>query len=483
MTPVHSNELTVDIRAEAASLPSIFIPPNEQIMQRKGERRAPAILYAQQGDTKWVAQQTLRQYLQMQDLDPDNLPLDDSGPSGLESSPPLPKPEPTFLEAEAPPGVAAQAASQPSSAHQSAASEAQPTRDRVVVLGRTQAGKTVFVARLYEQLWNSRSGEVHMRALSGPPHVKFMQMISSMRDGRWPDATGGKDFVDVEVTFAKRKFRMTLLDYPGETFSKAFVMGQTDASDTVDLVEHIDRAAGVIMLIDPQNAVESRDQAKRADDDFGMQQVLHRIRSFPDGDRVPVAIVLTKTDLRNQIVKSLGGLEQFARVYLSNLIRPAGEASKLFRCVAVWSRISSRSGKAVPDMDREPLNLVNPLIWVLKKIVEIELMTAQKVQSAARTNQLDEVAQEALRLAEDTSRSLDQRIMNASAKVAAASALGGEHHPAIAQTKEILSHLREHVERRSERNFWLILGLSLATVAVGAIWLTLRLVANESGPR
>jgi GTPase SAR1 family protein len=411
----------------------------------------------------------------MTNPDPDPIPLDDADAIPLDNEPSLPStdlgpppslPEPGSLAAPEMLGLVG---------------DAPPPRDRVVVVGRTQAGKTVYVARLYEQLWNSRSGEVHMRALSGPPHVKFMQIISSMRDGHWPDATGGKDYIDVEVTFARRKFRMTLLDYPGETFSKAFVMGQTDAEDTRDLVEHIDRAAGVILLIDPQNAVESRDQAKRADDDFGMQQVLHRIRSFPSGENVPVAIVLTKTDLRKALVQSLGGLENFARTYLSNLLRPAGKVSKLFRCVAVWSRASSRTGKAVPDLDREPVNLVEPLVWVLKKMIEIEAAGQVREETDRQTSQMEQLATEALQAAQDESAPMQDRIMRASSKIAAATAVGGASHPNIAQATEIVQHLRDRLERRAERNFWIVLGLSLAIVAAGALWLTLRYVASQQG--
>lgn len=125
-------------------------------------------------------------------------------------------------------------------------------RDRIVILGRTQAGKTVYMSRLYEQLWNSKSPLVHMRALSGIPHMTLMKMISSMQEGLWPQATIGQTHIDVEVSFANRKFKMIMLDYPGEVFSKAFVQGEIDREDTRDLVEHIDRAAGAILLVDPK---------------------------------------------------------------------------------------------------------------------------------------------------------------------------------------------------------------------------------------
>jgi GTP-binding protein EngB required for normal cell division len=349
-------------------------------------------------------------------------------------------------------------------------------RDRVVILGRTQAGKTVFVARLYEQLWNSRTAEVHMRSLAGPNHIALMNQSAAMREGRWPDSTTDQLYTDVEVTFAKRKFRMTLLDYPGEIFSKAFVRGELTANDTIGLVEHVDRAAGLIVLTDPKNAVESRDQSKRADDDFGMQQVIHRIRSYPDGQNVPVAIVLTKCDERNELIRSLGGLETFAKTYLSNLLRPAGRESKLFKAVAVWTRKSSRTGQLVPDLDREPVNLVQPLIWVLQKILLQQ--TAQNRESTKQRVEFeaDRLSREALEILNAQDLSLQTRIMQGGAKIAAANAAGGESRPALAEARRILVGLQELAESRKDRNFFIGFGLGIAALLGGGVWLALHLI-------
>lgn len=353
-------------------------------------------------------------------------------------------------------------------------------RDRVVILGRTQAGKTVFVARLYEQLWNSRTAEVHMRSLVGTNHIALMDQSAAMREGNWPKPTADQLYTDVEVTFAKRKFRMTLLDYPGEVFSKAFVRGELTANDTIGLVEHVDRAAGLIVLTDPKNAVESRDQSKRADDDFGMQQVIHRIRSFPDGQNVPVAIVLTKCDERNDLIRSLGGLETFAKTYLSNLLRPAGRESKLFKAVAVWTRKSSRTGKLVPDLDREPVNLVQPLIWVLQKIL---LQQAAQDRDSAKQkvdSEADRLTREALEILNARDLALQTRIMQGGAKIAAASAAGGDLRPALAEARRILVGLQETADNRKERNFFIGFGLGIVALLGGGIWLALHLIQQPA---
>lgn|GEM_PF-4465015 len=359
-----------------------------------------------------------------------------------------------------------------------------PERDRVVVLGRTQAGKTVFMSRLYEQLWNSRTTEVHMRALSGVPHVNLMKMIESMRGGRWPDATIGQQFVDVEVSYNGRKFRMTLLDYPGEIFSKAFVRGELDSPDTAELVEHIDRAAGVLLLVDPQNAVDSRDRAKQADDDFGMQQVVHRIRGFPGGAQVPISIVLTKCDQRNDLIRSLGGLDVFAKTYLFNLLRPAGKFCKLWKSVAVWTRTSRRTGESVPDLEKEPLNLVQPLTWLLQMMIESQAQRGREIGLKEREEEFRKAVADALRLVTDMNMRLQERVSHGSAKVARASALaqqlGLADDPSLAEARTLLAQLHERSESRREGGQLLLLWIGLAIIIVAVVWITLALTRDQS---
>ena len=51
----------------------------------------------------------------------------------------------------------------------------EPTRDRIVVLGRTRAGKTIYLSRLYEQCWHG-NGPLHMETSSEPAAVRGSRM-------------------------------------------------------------------------------------------------------------------------------------------------------------------------------------------------------------------------------------------------------------------------------------------------------------------
>ena len=355
-------------------------------------------------------------------------------------------------------------------------------RDRIVILGRTQAGKTVYMSRLYEQLWNSKSPLVHMRALSGIPHMTLMKMISSMQEGLWPQATIGQTHIDVEVSFANRKFKMIMLDYPGEVFSKAFVQGEIDREDTRDLVEHIDRAAGAILLVDPKNAVESRDQLKRADDDYGMAAVVHRIRSHPGGDQVPLAFVLTKADERANLIRSLGGLKVFSHAYLSNLIRPAVQCYKIFVTVAVFSRISKRTGKSVPNLQEEPLKLVEPLLWILQRLTQAKELIKEKEVQVATATLGSTLSQEALEILNNNQLSISDRIMLGAGKISAAGAAGFSNHPNVIEARTLLAYLQERGEVRRERIGWIIGVIALLILIGGVLWWAYKFLGSNQHP-
>ena len=308
----------------------------------------------------------------------------------METPPPLPPPLPPSLPPKTPSEGPADLFSSPSPA---TASISEPfIRDRIVVLGRSQAGKTVFITRLYHELWSKPQSWLSMRALSGPAHTGLMKLCAELANGRWPEPTGDKRYVDCELKFNTTVHRLTILDYPGEAFTKAFVRGESSTDDTTTLLEHVDHAKGVILLIDPKNAVDSRDPTKRADDDFGMTAVVDRIRKFPGGEKVPIAIVMTKCDLHESMIIQLGGLKKFTEEYLHWIIRTAVNSYKIFPCAAVRLSRTSRSGTGAPDLAKPPVNVIEPLKWILEKLE----LRAEKSQLATEREKKDEILVQAI---------------------------------------------------------------------------------------
>ena len=255
---------------------------------------------------------------------------------------------------------------------------AMPSRDRILLLGRRKAGKTVFLARLYEQGW-SGGDELHMRACEGSLHSVCMDMVAELSAGRWPAATVGSLSSGVEVTWRGRHATMVLLDYPGEIFRRAFVEGGAD-EQSQSLLDHVDHAAAVILLIDPGN-VHTGDVDELVDDDFGMVQAVDRIRRSVGGEDVPIAIALTKCDVHVGLVRAEGGARGFVEKHLPNLLRYGGTV-RMFATAAVRTRIDA-GGRAIPSTRHGPAGLIDTLVYCMRHIGRRMDADASSRQAAA----------------------------------------------------------------------------------------------------
>jgi len=257
-------------------------------------------------------------------------------------------------------------------------------RDRIVILGRRRSGKTIYLARLYDELWKSR-GDLHMRAISGETHKACMQVVEELRSGQWPASTLGAQYSDIEITFRGRKHLLVALDYPGEVFRKAFV-DDADTEDAKELLEHVDKAAAVMLLLDP-SVVESGNTIDAIDDDFGMVQAVHRIREWPGGSDVPIVVVFTKCDVHKRLLRKNGGLKNYLVTRYGSLIR-AMNRFKVFAAAAVHTR-PGKNGEFRPTLEKRPVGVIEPLEYCLDTIVQrgqekLEAEQLEKYQIAER---------------------------------------------------------------------------------------------------
>jgi hypothetical protein len=272
-------------------------------------------------------------------------------------------------------------AAAPQAGISASASPVPSKRDRIVVLGRRQSGKTVYLSRLYEALWRGckmvdgrvalpgedlagrRVTEVLCRATSGPAHAHFMAVAEDLQSGRWPQGTIGTTYAELLVTHDGREHLVTAIDYPGEVFRKAFMAESTDP-DAMELRATVDRAAAAIILIDPE--IVARGGPEAQEDTFGLTQAAARIRASADGALVPIAIVFTKCDESKVLLREAGGVRAFAEKHFSQLFRGAQRTS-VFPCAAVRSARNSL-GKSIPRADKSPENVVEPLRYCLDQM-------------------------------------------------------------------------------------------------------------------
>lgn len=246
------------------------------------------------------------------------------------------------------------------------------SRDRIVILGRRQSGKTIYLAALYSMLWDRLSG-LAARASTGAAHRQLMTVARSLKAASWPAATQGTMEVPLVVDYRGVKQAMVVLDYAGELFTKAFFRDQIDAREVAPLLQHIDHAAAVILLVDPMVTV-GLDHEAIMEDDFGLVHAVRRIRESPGGKEVPVVFVLTKADVHADLINQAGGLVEFVRKHFASLARLLVQL-QIYQVSAVQTEVG-RDGKPVPRADSVPFNIEKPLLYCMEMIA----MQRQKQQ-------------------------------------------------------------------------------------------------------
>lgn len=236
-------------------------------------------------------------------------------------------------------------------------------RDRIVMLGRRSAGKTIFLASLYQQLWRSQ-GELSMKACSGRCHQALMNTCETLRAGTWPYATGRSELsqMEVELRYRGRRRLMVVLDYAGELFRDVFVQDRLDSPEAAVLLTHLSRAAVLFILVDPSVAV-GRDQQAYADDDFGMVQAVQHLQSQPGGREVPVVLLLTKLDQNYPLFRGTGATQRFVARHYPALVRTCPNL-RIYHTSAVQV-VRFRNGRTRPRGDSRPVNSVEPLRYCL----------------------------------------------------------------------------------------------------------------------
>lgn len=267
-------------------------------------------------------------------------------------------------------------------------------RDAILLLGRRRAGKTIYLAALYSKLWKAVNG-LTMRALSGPNHTMLMGVWEQLRNGEWPEATLGARQLEFEIEYDRRNHLLVAFDYSGEAFRQAFLSETTDSSEVKKLLEYVDRAAAVILLLDPSVVVEGK-YDEVADDDFGMVQAVQRIRNWTGGEEVPVVLALTKADRNKDLLLSHGSAKEFVKKYYPALVRTLKRIA-IFPLSAIQEN-RTPDGKSTPSRTSVPFAVEKPLLYCLdeleKRAREKEALAAQQAAEAAHARQIQLEAQE-----------------------------------------------------------------------------------------
>jgi hypothetical protein len=190
-----------------------------------------------------------------------------------------------------------------------------------------------------------------------------------------------------EVEHNGRKRLMISMDYSGEIFRRAFVEDGGGSSEAAELMKHLDNAGGVILLLDASTAYRhSGDMLSHIDSDFGMVQAVKRVRDWAGGERVPVAVVLTKADKNLPMIQGDGGPAEFVKKQWPALVRTL-KRFPTFLVSAVQTQ-DGADGKPLPRADTKPVNVEKPLEFVLQEMEKVDQeLQRQHAAEAAREAQ------------------------------------------------------------------------------------------------
>ena len=261
-----------------------------------------------------------------------------------------------------------------------------------------------------------------MSSLSGVAHRDAMRVVSLLENGKWPDATLGNAEMAYELKYRGRKRVMVSLEYSGEVFRRAFVEDEHQDPQVQQLLNHLDNAAAVILLMDPNIIYEYSKYAESlregtstpspgpiderysaidaaVDDDYGMVQAVKRVRNWPGGENVPIVLVLTKMDQNRHLVKEEGGSLSFVTNHWPALARTLKKLP-IFSISAVQA-VKGPDGQLAPSRSSEPHGLEKPLKLCLKVMDKIdqlrEVKDARKAQEQSRREIEERMTEEARR--------------------------------------------------------------------------------------
>jgi hypothetical protein len=210
-----------------------------------------------------------------------------------------------------------------------------------------------------------------------------MDAATALHKGEWPSATLGTARVEMEIEYNSRKHLLVALDFAGEVFAKAFLNDAQQGPETAELLAHIDKAAAVILLVDPSVGF-GNDHEAAMEEDFGFVQAVERIRNWPGGESVPLVVVLTKIDQHKKMVQGVGGPAALVRHHFPALVRLLRQIP-IFPVSAVQT-IQTEVGVQQPSASSKPVDIDKPLKHCLRAIHEAEDRRAREFAQSQERN-------------------------------------------------------------------------------------------------
>lgn len=159
---------------------------------------------------------------------------------------------------------------------------------RIVMLGHTGAGKTTFMAAMYEALRKPVDG-FRLVAKDAATHWHLVGLAKSIRQGRYPNPSDARASYDFALLMEGRKLLdLNLTDYRGGALVES-----ASSTDLETLIDDLVRADGILVLLDANHLARSAG----SNPEIGRVMVLLSRAIARENSGRPLTIALTKWDM------------------------------------------------------------------------------------------------------------------------------------------------------------------------------------------
>ena len=175
---------------------------------------------------------------------------------------------------------------------------------KVFILGARGAGKTSFLTGLSILSQPNQKSNFLMLPKGEESTKRVEDMRSRVRLGEWAPADNRTTPLEIELTYKKTDFQLSVLDYPGEDMVKA--METMSFTDKENIHQHLIEADCILLLLDPtqdliselnddsESETERRQTALATAINYSLSQ---RMEENPDANKPRIYPIVTKKDL------------------------------------------------------------------------------------------------------------------------------------------------------------------------------------------
>lgn len=247
---------------------------------------------------------------------------------------------------------------------------------KVAIVGVEGSGKTVLMTVFGERYRRQTLQGYFLHALDTKTLYVIATNIRRMREGNWPNATGGDDIISLEWRLKRRMNNavedvcdVSFLDYPGESIRCAFSEGRPNSEDEstefceIDVIrKYVESSDVLLVLINLKDVINAVNEAAFQMLDLSLKIIERAKACYPAKKRI--ALVFTKFDVYRAHVENAGGLRSFylnALTHISNIYPNLD----LLAVSAVNRTIVNAEGEEVPAQDFESDGLDTILDWIV----------------------------------------------------------------------------------------------------------------------